>query len=91
MMKGQHGEVVAYPEVLGELGVLVRKIQDLITPYSGQVSLEKILDGTRDYSVRDSDGCCAMADLTVRMMVSYNPQKFHQGILQASGQPEHTV
>jgi hypothetical protein len=83
--------VVAYPEALGELGVLVRRIQDLVAPYNGHTFLVKVLEWERNNDVKDADGCRSLSDITVRVVVSYDPQKLHQDILQSCQPSKDTV
>jgi hypothetical protein len=83
--------VVAYPEALGELGVLVRRIQDLLTPYDGHIFLGKVLEWERNHDGKDADGYRVLSDVAVRMTVSYNPQRLHRDILRSCQTSKHTV
>jgi hypothetical protein len=80
-LKAADENAIAYPEVLGEFGIVLRKFTDVIAPYGGDVCLKEISDVFYTHGLRDKDGRCAIRDFTALLEVSYDPQKFHKGIL----------
>jgi hypothetical protein len=74
-------KAAAYPEVLGELGQVLRKLTDILKPYDGRIHLMEVLDYECSSAAWDKDGYRPVTDLRVSLEISYDPQKFHQGIL----------
>jgi hypothetical protein len=80
------GEAVSYPEVVGELGVLIRKLQDTLAPYGGSIKLgdAPYVSYTTEHQTRD--GRNVINYVSVNLSVSYNPQELHRGVQQVSKQ-----
>jgi hypothetical protein len=85
MEKTVSKDAISYPEVVRELGVVIRKFQDILAPYDGCIRLESISDDQYE------DGYNVIDYFTARLRVSYDPQKFHQGIAQSDRPAECTV
>jgi hypothetical protein len=79
---------IAYPEAVGELGAMLRLLQDMLKPYGGDVLLDKIIDATYHPFTVDSEGNTVLAVLEAGIKVWYDPQKFHQALLGARRRAE---
>jgi hypothetical protein len=78
-IKEQADEVtIEYPEALGELGAMLRILQDVVAPYCGEIRLRSM--ESHDGSLID------VTDLAVDITVQYDPRLFHHAIVAARQQ-----
>jgi hypothetical protein len=73
---------ISYPEVIGELGVLIRKLQDVLAPYGGGIKLRDAPYVSYTSARQTRDGNNVIDYLSVTLSVSYKPQELHRGVPQ---------
>jgi hypothetical protein len=82
---------IAYSGVVGELGSMIEALESMLKPYDGEVRLNKVIHTTFDPFVTDGEGESILASIEVGIKVRYNPQKFHQALLDALRRAELPV
>jgi hypothetical protein len=83
-------DAVTYSETLEDMGVMVRKLQEMLDPYDGSVRLCGAPEVTHDGTRQDKSGYNAIHWVSVQMSVSYDPQTFRQDIRLSPPQGERT-
>jgi hypothetical protein len=67
---------------------MIEVLESILEPYDGGVRLDKVIDTTFDPFVTDGAGDSVLDNIEVGIKVWYNPQKFHQALLEARRQAE---
>jgi hypothetical protein len=84
-------DAIEYPEALRDLGDMVGILQGLLKPYGGDARLDKIIDITYDPFAVDGSGDSVIAVVEAGVKIWYDPQKFHQALLEARRQAERAA